>query len=286
MDAARPLHTLLSMARTSIKHILVLGTAAALITACGLPPAPPPKSTEASAPAQAQPAANPLAGTQWILETMGGAAPVPNTRVTLNFVSEGQLAGSDGCNRFTGPYTVDGAALTLGPLGSTMMACSEPIMQQANAFSRVLAETRSFAIVNARLSLMDGGGATLAVFAAQSTALAGTKWDVTNFNNGNQAVVGPLEGTTLTVAFGDDGTVSGSAGCNNFTGGFTQKELTVAIGPLASTMKMCTEPAGVMEQEAQFVKALESAATIQLDGDMLTLRTKEDAMAVVLRRAP
>jgi heat shock protein HslJ len=274
------------MASKSVTQLGIIVATVAMLAACAAPPAPPPKSTDTSAPAQTQPAANPLAGTDWLLETLGGNAPVPNTQITLSFVSEGQVAGSDGCNRFTGPYTVDGANLKLGPLGGTMMACSEPIMQQANVFSRVLAETRTFAIANARLSLIDSSNATLAVFAAQSSALAGTKWDVTSINNGKQAVVGVIEGTTLTVAFGEDGTVSGSAGCNNFTGGFTQTDKTVAIGPLASTMKMCTEPAGVMEQETQFVKALESAATVQPDGDMLTLRTKEDAMAVVLRRAP
>lgn len=264
----------------------MVAAVAAMLAACSAPPAPPPKSADTSTPSQPAPAANALAGTDWLLETLGGNAPVPNTQITLSFVSEGQVAGSDGCNRFTGPYAVDGAKLTLGPLGSTMMACADPVMQQANAFSRVLAETRAFAIANARLSLVDGSGGTLAVFAAQSSALAGTKWEVTNINNGNQAVVGVIEGTTLTAEFGTDGTLSGSAGCNNYTGGFTQTDKTITIGTLASTMKMCTEPAGVMEQETQFLQSLSSATVVQLDGDMLTLRTTEDAMAVVMRRAP
>lgn len=94
-----------------------------------------------------------------------------------------------------------------------------------------------------------------------------------------------LAGTELTVAFGADGRVTGSAGCNTFMGGYKQEDGTITIGPLASTRKLCAEPAGVMEQEAQFLAALESAATYQLDGDMLHLRTADDALAVTMRRA-
>lgn len=270
------------------KHITPLAwlATAAVLAACALPPAPPPKAADTNMPAQSQSTSNALAGTDWVLESLGGNTPVAGTQATLNFIDETRVAGSDGCNRFTGSYTADGNALKFGLLGSTMMACSEPIMRQANAFSRALAETQSFAIANARLSLNDKAGAPLAVFASVNTDLAGTKWNVTNFNNGKQAVVGTLEGTTLTVAFGEDGTVSGSAGCNNFTGGYQQGKGTLSIGPLGSTMKMCVAPDGIMEQEAQFLKALESAATYQFDGDMLSFRTKDDALAIVLRRAP
>ena len=41
------------------------------------------------------------------------------------------------------------------------------------------------------------------------------------------------------------------------------------IGPLASTMMACGEPAGVMEQEAQYLAALQSAATYQIEGNVL-----------------
>lgn len=276
----------MTMTKKHITTLLMGMTMAAALTACALPPAPPPKTENTNMPAQTESAANALADTQWVLETLGGNPPVPQTQVTLNFISASQAAGTDGCNRFTGGYTVDGSALTFGPLAGTMMACPDPIMTQARSFTQSLAATKTFGVANGRLSLMDESGATLATFTSVSTALAGTKWDVTNFNNGNQAVVGVIEGTTLTVEFGADGKVAGNAGCNNYFGPFTQDKGTITIGPLGSTMMACETPAGTMDQEAQFLKALESAATTQLDGDMLTLRTKDDAMAVVMRRAP
>lgn len=267
------------------KHLTWIA-AAALLSACALPPAPPPKTVETNPSAQAQPTANALAGTQWVLEMLGSNPPAQGTQATLNFIDENRVAGTDGCNRFTGAYSVDGATLKLGPLASTMMACEDAVMKQAMAFSQALAGTKTFGVANGRLSLMDESGATLATFTSLSTDLAGTKWVVTNINNGKQAVVGVIEGTTLTVEFDADGKVAGNAGCNNYFGPFTQDKDAIAIGPLGSTMMACETPAGTMDQEAQFLKALESAATTQFDGDMLTLRTKDDAMAVVMRRAP
>jgi heat shock protein HslJ len=237
------------------------------------------------APAKTEAAAGTLAGTQWVLSTLGGNTPLADTQVTLNFGEDGRVSGSDGCNRFTGAYTESGESLTFGPLATTMMACPENITVQATLFGVALQSTQSFTMTENELALMRNNG-TLATFSKLSTELAGTKWVVTNYNNSKEAVVGVIEGTTLTVEFSDDGSVGGNAGCNNYFGEFTQGDGTISIGPLASTMMLCMEPAGVADQETQFLAALQSAATYQLDGDILTLRTKDDAMAVVMRLAP
>jgi len=49
-------------------------------------------------------------------------------------------------------------------------------------------------------------------------------------------------------------------------------------------MMACSEPAGVMEQEAQYLAALQSAATYQIEGNVLQLRTKDDALAAIFNR--
>jgi heat shock protein HslJ len=128
----------------------------------------------------------------------------------------------------------------------------------------------------------DGTG--LAVYEAQSQELAGTTWEVTAFNNGKQAVVGVLEGTALTASYGKDGTMSGNSGCNEFNGAYKIDGDQITIGPLASTMKMCSDPAGVMDQEAQYLAALQSAANYQIEGNVLQLRTKDDALAAMFNR--
>jgi heat shock protein HslJ len=83
------------------------------------------------------------------------------------------------------------------------------------------------------------------------------------------------------MSFAADGRVSGSAGCNNFMGTYTASGSSLKFGPAATTRKMCAQP-GVMEQEQQFLKALESVATIRQEGDRAELRTADGALAVSL----
>ncbi|MFC1466661.1 MAG: META domain-containing protein [Candidatus Brachytrichaceae bacterium NZ_4S206] len=264
-----------------------MGAASALmLAACAVPPPPPRQAAQPAPAAPAAPTTNPLAGTSWTLTTLGGQPTLQGATATLNFGADGRASGTDGCNAFSGGYEVSGDALTFGPLLGTLMACEASVMAQADAFRNALEQTARFTVANDALTLQDANGAALATFAPQRRDLAGTNWVVTGYNNGKQAVVGVLQDTELTVSFGADGRVSGSAGCNNFTGSFTQTGDAIEISPLASTAKMCPDPAGIMEQEAQFLQAMQSAKVIQLDGDRLTLRTADGAMAVTLRRAP
>ena len=209
------------------------------------------------------------------------------TTVTLEFTPPDRAGGSDGCNNYATTYTVDGDAITFAPNGiSTMMACPDPIMAQATAYQAALASAATFAVADGTLTLSDASGGAVAVFAAQSTELAGTSWDVINYNNGNQAVVGMIEGVNLTANFGADGTINGFAGCNNYSGGYTTDGANgIAIGPLAVTMMMCVEPEGIAEQEMQYLAALETAAVYRISGDQLELRTADDALAALFRRA-
>ena len=97
---------------------------------------------------------NPLAGTGWTLATLNGEAPLADTEVTVNFGEDGRLSGSDGCNRFSTSYTVDGDSITIAPSGaSTMMACPEPVMKQAQAFMTALGSAATYAVDGASLTL-------------------------------------------------------------------------------------------------------------------------------------
>ena len=119
--------------------------------------------------------------------------------------------------------------------------------------------------------------------AAPQNPLNGTAWQVTGYNNGRDAIVSPLGGTTLTARFASS-QISGQGGCNDFSGGYSVSGSNISIGALAAGMMTCTEPAGVMEQEAAYIAALQSAATFQFDGNRLTLRRGDGATAVVFTR--
>ena len=245
-----------------------------------------PTAAPANQPAQPkeQPVSgNTLDGTSWTLVTLNGQPALKDTTVTLNFAA-GKAVGSDGCNRYTGGYTADGTNIKFDQMASTMMACAEPIMQQAAAYLQALAQAATYKANAKQLTLADASGKELATFNAQSNDLAGTSWIVTGYNNGQQAVVSVATGTELTANFGTDGKLSGSAGCNNYTASYQTDGNKISIGPAATTMKAC-EPA-VLDQEQQYLAALATAATYRIDGNQLELRTAAGALAASFVKAP
>jgi heat shock protein HslJ len=89
--------------------------------------------------------------------------------------------------------------------------------------------------------------------------------------------------TKVTLSFASDGKASGSGGCNNYTTAWKAAGNTLAFTPAAATRRMCAA-AGVMAQEQAFFNALESVATMRMEGDSLELRTAQGALAMSLVR--
>ena len=251
--------------RYRIIHVL-------LVFACLLMAAP-----LAAAPAQAAPAAAGLAqsasgdlpGTSWTLSSLNGQLPLPGTTVTLVFGTDGTVSGSDGCNRFSTTYTNSGSTIRIRPVAATtMMACPPPVAQQATAYMQALVLADKYEVRSSMLTLFDGSK-VLATFVSAGQGLEGTDWQVTAYNNGRNAVVSVQVGTELTAAFGEDGIVSGSGGCNDYFADYTAADGKIAIGPVGATFRMCPEPNGVMEQEAEYLAALASAVTYKVEGNFL-----------------
>lgn len=225
---------------------------------------------------------HPLDQSSWILSSLNNQAALAEAVVSLDF-DNGKTVGTDGCNRYRTSYTVKGKKLSINKnIASTMMMCPDAFMQQASAYTKALLATTGFKLEDQQLSLLDKKGRVLAVFTKQREGLAETEWKVNNINNGRQAVVGLLTGSTITMRFGADGKVNGSAGCNDYDGSYSVTAKAIKITDIGVTKKACTEPVGVMEQEAQFLNALKTVATFQREGNLVGLRTAEDALAMML----
>jgi heat shock protein HslJ len=226
-----------------------------------------------------------LTGKVWALTELAGKPPAAGVGISAEFGSDGKVSGSAGCNRYSGTYTVSGNSITISSsMATTMMMCDEAIMEQESAYLKALGEAKTYAVKGDQLTLTGADKTSLAIYKAQSQDLSGTSWEVTGYNNGKQAVIGTLAGTNLTADFGKDGNLSGNAGCNTYSGAYKVNGDQITIGPLVSTMMACSEPEGVMEQETQYLAALQSAATYQIEGNVLQLRTKEDALAAIFNR--
>lgn len=223
----------------------------------------------------------PLEGTAWILSALPGRTLAAGQAVTLRFEG-GRAQGSDGCNRYSAPYTATGRSLQVsGRSASTMMACPPETMQQATDYMAALSSARAWQVDAGQLKLLVADGRVLATLAAQPTSLVGSEWQVTTINNGRQAVVSIITGTTLTLTFAGDGQASGSAGCNRYRARYEAKAAHLRFRSPAATRMICSDK-GVMEQEQAFLKALETVTTARHEGDRLELRTADGALAVTL----
>ncbi|MFL5733417.1 MAG: META domain-containing protein, partial [Chloroflexia bacterium] len=152
--------------------------------------------------------------------------------------------------------------------------------------SKALGQAATYKIDRQQLTLSGAAGKELAVFAAQSGDLVGTDWTVTGYNNGKQAVVSVMSGTKITASFGKASILSGSGGCNDYSGTYTVSGKNgIKIGPVSATQKACAAPQGVMEQESAYLAALGSAATYRIDGNQMEMRTADDAIAVTFVKA-
>jgi heat shock protein HslJ len=209
-----------------------------------------------------------LEGPTWLLTAVGSRAVsgFATDPVTARFEA-GRVSGFSGCNRFTGAYTMDGDSVIVGPLAGTMMSCADPQMALEKAFLGGLTGKLRHAISGDRLTLASASGDALAFQVQPEPTLEGVDWGVTGFNNGRQAVVSPVLGTTLTMTF-SGGMVRGSSGCNTFRAPYTSEGNRLSIGPATSTRKTCPAE-GVMQQEREFLAALESAKVWAMDGGML-----------------
>jgi heat shock protein HslJ len=214
----------------------------------------------------------------------GGVTTVINgTKITADFGEDGTLSGNASCNTYNANYEVDGSNITIGVGMTTMMACpAEGVMEQETAYLAAISTAATFSIQGDVLELRTADGALAVSYAAtEAVTLSGTPWQVTSYNNGRGGAVSPILDTELTLAFLEDGNVTGSSGCNRYFGAYVVNGDSIQIGPLATTRAFCPEPAGIMDQEAEFLTALQSAATFSIRDDMLDLRTAEGSIAVI-----
>ena len=80
-------------------------------------------------------------------------------------------------------------------------------------------------------------------------------------------VLGDLPGQVLadirpTISFSGDGTVSGNAGCNTFSGTYTVDGSNLTFGPLASTKIACEGAKGTLE--TAFLGAIQATTTYEI----------------------
>jgi heat shock protein HslJ len=269
-------------ARWAKVQIMRVRSVATMVMLLALPLAACASSNDTGSDGAASPPAQSLAGTAWDLAKYAPAGKSALTSVpdgvqaTAEFTTD-QISGSSGCNRFTGGYTTDGNTIDIGPLASTLMACVGAAMAVEADYLARLDEAATFSIGEGTMTMSDKAGqVVLSYTVAVPITLTGTNWSANGINTGTDAVSGLVAGSTVTAVFGDDGTISGNAGCNTYNGTYEVTGTTMKIGPLATTMMAC-EP-DVSAQEANYLAALARVTKYTIRGDQLELRDDGGAL--------
>lgn len=194
--------------------------------------------------------------------------------VRLTFTDDG-ISASGGCNSMGGAAHLDGDVLVVdGPLAMTEMACDEPLMKQDTWLADLLAGRPTLALDGDSLA-MTADAYVVSMLDDETVnpdqPLEGTKWGLTGLLFGSQdtgAVSSVPAGVTATLQL-DAGRVSGSDGCNRFTGAYSVEGDTLTFTQLATTKMACMGPAE--EVERSVLSVFDGPMTFGVDGDQLSL---------------
>ncbi|WP_300736287.1 META domain-containing protein [uncultured Alistipes sp.] len=103
--------------------------------------------------------------------------------------------------------------------------------------------------------------------------LEGTEWQLIQLDG--RSVKAAPETFVLKL---ENGSVSGAGACNRLMGSYkTGERRALKIGPLATTKMACPN----LDQEQQFLRALESTTHYDMDGPMLLLLSNGELHAVL-----
>ena len=124
-------------------------------------------SGNATSPSDATPAVS-LVGPTWRVTSIGGQPALSGTTITAEFSAEERVAGSAGCNRYMGGARAEAGRLSVGPLASTLMACSpDTVMAQEMQYLAALGAATSYTLSGDELRLGPSASATTLVFTSR-----------------------------------------------------------------------------------------------------------------------
>jgi heat shock protein HslJ len=133
---------------------------------------------------------------------------------------------------------------------------------------------------NGELAVLDAYEAELLRYRAATPV---GSWRATGLLQGD-AFTTLLAGTEITASFDESGALSGSAGCNTYSASYSTDAGGINISQPASTRIECSEPEGIMAQEAAYLAALPTAARYEVAGRSLELLSAEGTAVVSYTR--
>ena len=100
-----------------------------------------------------------------------------------------------------------------------------------------------------------------------------SQWSLVSFGEGGTETP-VIEGSAITLEFGEEGQAGGSGGCNSYGAKYEVDGNSLKMQEITSTLMACMDE-GITEQEQQFFEALQSAGNFEIAGDSLTIWYKD-----------
>ncbi len=219
------------------------------------------------------PGGDPFGDATWQLVsgTVDGTALVlvDGRLVTLR-VTNGEIGGTAACNSYGGPITIDNGVVVIGAVFMTEMACPDDgVMELEAAYLAALVRINGVALADDEF-VLTGEGVELR-FTAQpevaDAALIGTNWTLDTVIEGDAA---STPAAPANLMFAEDGSVTGSTGCNSMFGTYSAM---YGFSEIGSTKMACEDP--IMTQETLVLEILSPNATVTIEGSLLTIADLE-----------
>ncbi len=231
----------------------------------------------------------PLTGALWVLTALGDInqpqAPVTGSKFTAQFIRSplaptGVLTGTTGCNEYAGSYASSLTEIKINLPTSTQNAtCVPGLVDQEQLYFLALNSATTYQIIGNTLVIPYDDGKQALIYTATQVGVArfqplinldGTSWYLWSIND--QPVV---PGSTITAEFtvqadGFGGKINGSAGCNLYQAEFGEG---LGVQTSLNSQQVCNSPAGLMDQETNYLQALSRTFGYWLTGDQLILNT-------------
>ena len=235
-----------------------------------------------------------LAGTRWVLLSKDGEKPPEGSVPTVEFESEKKVRWYDGCQNFSGTYIAtqnDLAVPSYGVVGGDCMKPEAVGGQDGSCVVACFGPEGDYRLRDGLLEIRSETGETTSILEplaeGEEPDQEGTPWALRGFVEGGRTTpVSADAGITLTFDRGtlrDEGTMFGSAGCNDYRVAYEHPiarngpDRLVLADP-AVTRRKCAGSPEIIEREQRFLGILRDVSyypAIFASGRM-TLDTEDD----------
>ncbi|MEV0693143.1 META domain-containing protein [Streptomyces sp. NPDC050388] len=217
-----------------------------------------------------------LTGMRWNVDsvTTDGTtlrAPV-DSHITVE--DDGRTSGRYACNHFRGETDFDGDRVRFA-VGTTLVACDdEPRRSFEGALARALSlqdGALKVRVNDDRLTLTADNGTTVRLSEGNAdTPLYGTKWKIVSPDSAGRAHLTFDE---------EEGTVSGSLGCNKVNADATVRDGHITVGTPTTTRMVCED--SLMKTEKRLLRLFDTTLNYRVEHRSMTL-TSENGPSVEL----